>query len=230
MIKEIAKNYQKFALSKGWTQQEAANKIECSVQHINRIFNNKCVPSAKLAAKMEEIMGKPQKSSLEDCMELYPVGSKFIQFIDGIEHGYTEYFLNNRCDKDYKKVIEDLEQLGYYIGLLNNGNYNILFYIPNYGFTLQEFSLLKITGYYTFDGCIFEPYMKVNKEEIFTRKDIEYQYNLLDNPYKIVLADLSNLEEIIKQIFNNYNKIHNTNYIPCFCEKDYIDVLEREGV
>lgn len=227
MIKEISKNYKKFALSKGWTQQEAANQLGCSVQHVNRIFNDKCVPSAKLAAKMEEVMGKPQKSGLEDCIELYPLGSKFIQFIDGIEHTYSEDSLDKYCNKNYKEVIEELERQGYYIGLLNNGNYNILFYIPNYGFTLQEFCLLKITGYYTLDGYIFEPYAEINREEIFTRRDIEYQCNLLDNPYTVVQGDLSNLKEIIHQIFNNYNKIHNTNYIPCFCEEDYIKVLKE---
>ena len=56
MTKDIINNFQVFIERHGWSQTEAAKKIECSQEHLSRVFRGLRNPSAKLLDKMESVM------------------------------------------------------------------------------------------------------------------------------------------------------------------------------
>lgn len=232
MIKEIANNYRKYSLSMGWTQQEAANKVDCSVQHINRIFNDKCLPSAKLAAKMEEVMGKPKDSSLEECMKRYPIGHMILDLFDGIDNGLSPSVFDE-SNKDYHNILEWCKSEPFYeVNHLIHDTpcsyyYNILYYVKGYGFMVQDFSLTKITGYYTNNGYTFKPYIKYSDGTIYNYEETmesKSKYSVST----LILPDFSNLKEVIIKVFDTYNAVNKLQCVPCFCEEDYIKALNDD--
>ena len=58
MIEEILKKYRRFVLQYYNTQQDAANDLNISRTHLNKILNKKYYPSTTLLVKIEEIMKK----------------------------------------------------------------------------------------------------------------------------------------------------------------------------
>lgn len=58
MIEEIIDKYRQFVKNHYATQQDAADDLEISRTHLNKILNNKYYPSTTLLVKMERIMEK----------------------------------------------------------------------------------------------------------------------------------------------------------------------------
>ena len=56
VIQEIINKFSLFITRKGWTQEKAAEEIECSQEHLSRVLRGKKTPSVKLLMKMEEVM------------------------------------------------------------------------------------------------------------------------------------------------------------------------------
>lgn len=60
VIQEIIDKFSLFITRKGWTQEKAAEEIECSQEHLSRVLRGKKTPSVKLLMKMEEVMKKEE--------------------------------------------------------------------------------------------------------------------------------------------------------------------------
>ena len=60
VIQEIINKFSLFITRKGWTQEKAAEEIECSQEHLSRVLRGKKTPSVKLLMKMEETMKKEE--------------------------------------------------------------------------------------------------------------------------------------------------------------------------
>lgn len=58
MIDEIIEKYRQFCATHYATQQEAANELEISRTHLNKILNGRYYPSMVLLVKIERIMEK----------------------------------------------------------------------------------------------------------------------------------------------------------------------------
>ena len=56
MIQEIINKFKEYIYNNQMTQSDAAKKLECSQEHLNRILHGKKSPSIKLLMKMEEVM------------------------------------------------------------------------------------------------------------------------------------------------------------------------------
>lgn len=63
MIQEIISKFNSFMVSHNMTQEEAAEQIECSQEHLSRVLRGKKSPSVKLLMKMEEVMNNEEKRS-----------------------------------------------------------------------------------------------------------------------------------------------------------------------
>ena len=63
MIQEIITKFNSFMTVHNLTQQEAAEQIECSQEHLSRVLRGKKTPSMKLLMKMEEVMSDEEKRS-----------------------------------------------------------------------------------------------------------------------------------------------------------------------
>lgn len=56
VYKDIVDQYQAFMYRHGWTQTQAAEKIQCTQEHLSRVFRGLRIPSAKLLDRMEAVM------------------------------------------------------------------------------------------------------------------------------------------------------------------------------
>ena len=56
MIQEIIDKFTIFLYNNNITQGEAAEKIECSQEHLSRVLRGQRTPSTKLLMKMEKYM------------------------------------------------------------------------------------------------------------------------------------------------------------------------------
>lgn len=61
MIQIIIDKFNSFMITHNLTQQEAAEQIECSQEHLSRVLRGKKTPSMKLLMKMEEVMRDEEK-------------------------------------------------------------------------------------------------------------------------------------------------------------------------
>ena len=63
MIQTIIDKFKSFIITHNLTQEEAAEQIECSQEHLSRVLRGKKSPSVKLLMKMEEVMNDEEKRS-----------------------------------------------------------------------------------------------------------------------------------------------------------------------
>lgn len=198
----------------GWNQREAAEAIGCSRQHLNRIINKVCVPSAALCAKMETIMEQPKDTNLEACKEAYPIGNAFIQFYDNPEfwssvEDYTEYVWEEGAF--HYEPDDTSAWLSY-----------VLYSPANKNFHYGEAIFWKILGYFTSDGHIFVPV--IDDGVAFNNIHAEHVY--LPNPYTNRPFTLNSSKDFVRENIIAYNNIHGTDYIPLFSEEECKKLLE----
>ena len=56
MIRNIIEQFKEFCETKGWIQEQIAEKLKCSRSHISKIFSGTRNPSIKILERMEEVM------------------------------------------------------------------------------------------------------------------------------------------------------------------------------